>query len=82
MEGRYNYRKLLKFMSLSHDCHVIPPGLEELAACPNVYCKVSGVFCTDSNWNQTSVEGVVKPCLDIFGIERQEQLYWLDCVTL
>ena len=45
-------------------------GLEELAKCPNVYAKVSGMFATDPKWDQQSVEDVVKPVLEIFGIDR------------
>ena len=50
-----------------HDTHV---GLQELAKLPNVYCKVSGMFATDPKWDQRSVETVVKPCLEIFGMDR------------
>ena len=35
-----------------------------------MYVKVSGMFCTDPKWNQTSLESVVKPVLEIFGIDR------------
>ena len=45
-------------------------GLEELAKCPNVYAKVSGVLFIDPKFNQTTLEGVVKPVLEIFGIDR------------
>ena len=45
-------------------------GLEELAQFPNVYCKVSGMFATDPNWDQKSVETVAKPCLELFGMDR------------
>ena len=45
-------------------------GLLELSQFPNVYCKVSGMFATDPQWDQKSVETVVKPCLEIFGMDR------------
>ncbi len=45
-------------------------GLQELSKCSNVYAKVSGMFFTDSKWNQQSIEDVVKPVLEIFGIDR------------
>ena len=35
-----------------------------------MYVKVSGMFSTDPKWNQTSLESVVKPVLEIFGIDR------------
>ena len=44
--------------------------MEDLAKCPNVYCKVSGLFHTDPKWDQKSVESVVKPVLETFGIDR------------
>ncbi|XP_064404857.1 uncharacterized protein y4mH-like isoform X1 [Halichondria panicea] len=45
-------------------------GLQELSKCSNVYAKVSGMFFTDPKWNQQSIEDVVKPVLEIFGIDR------------
>ncbi len=45
-------------------------GLQELSKYPNVYAKVSGMFHTDPKWNQQSFEEVVKPVLEIFGIDR------------
>ena len=45
-------------------------GLQGLAKCPNVYCKVSGMFATDPQWDQDSVATVVQPCLDLFGMDR------------
>ena len=46
-------------------------GLEELAKYPNVYCKASGMFTADPSWDvQKFVETAVKPCLDIFGMNR------------
>ena len=46
-------------------------GLEELARYPNVYCKVSGFFAADPSWSiQKYVETAVKPCLEIFGMDR------------
>ena len=46
------------------------PGLTELASCSNVYLKVSGLFMTDSNWDQQSFARVVNLCTESFGIER------------
>lgn len=45
-------------------------GLTELSLYPNVYCKVSGMFFTNPSWDQDSVTSVVKPCLEIFGMDR------------
>lgn len=46
-------------------------GLKELAKYPNVYCKVSGMFTADPSWSvQKFIETAVKPCLEIFGVNR------------
>ena len=54
---------------VNHDSRYVV-GLQELSKCPNVYAKVSGMFFTDPKWNQQSIEDVVKPVLEIFGINR------------
>ena len=45
-------------------------GLDELAKCPNVYCKVSGALGADPHWDQESFTKSVKPCLEAFGMDR------------
>ena len=60
-----------KFVQLCHIHFIVhAAGLRELSECSNVYAKVSGMFFTDPKWNQQSIEDVVKPVLEIFGIDR------------
>ncbi len=66
--SKYTRRCLCGESSLSVSLYAA--GLQELAKYPNVYAKVSGMFATDPKWSQQSIEDVVKPVLEIFGIDR------------
>ena len=45
-------------------------GLEDLAALPNVVCKLSGLGMFDHNWSEASVRPILDGCLETFGPER------------
>ncbi|MEO1036564.1 MAG: amidohydrolase family protein [Pseudomonadota bacterium] len=45
-------------------------GLTDLAALPNVVCKLSGFGMFDHDWTVDSIRPLVETCLEVFGIER------------
>ncbi|TML10926.1 MAG: amidohydrolase, partial [Actinobacteria bacterium] len=45
-------------------------GLTQLAARPNIVCKVSGFALGDKQWTVESLAPVVNACIDIFGVDR------------
>ena len=45
-------------------------GLAGLAACPNVFIKISNPVAYDHDWTQASLASVILCCLDTFGAER------------
>jgi len=51
--------------------HVVP-GLLELSRYPNVYCKASGIgmFAVDPKWDRATLDSIVKPLIDMFGVDR------------
>ena len=58
-------------------------GLQELARYPNVYCKASGMFAMNTKWSQDSVDMLVKPLMEYFGIDRYIFFYsWKLLINL
>lgn len=45
-------------------------GLRELAACPNLRAKISGLGMVDHHWTVESIRPYVLETLDAFGVER------------
>lgn len=45
-------------------------GLRELAALPDVYCKLSGFGMFDHHWTVSSVRPLIESCVEIFGPDR------------
>ena len=45
-------------------------GMQALAACPNVYCKVSELGLRDAAWTVAGNRRVVREAIEIFGIDR------------
>lgn len=45
-------------------------GMMELAACPNVAAKISGLGMVDHRWTIDSIRPFVRGTLDAFGVER------------
>lgn len=45
-------------------------GLQQLAALPDVHCKLSGFGMFDHEWSVDSIRPLVESCLEIFGVER------------
>lgn len=44
--------------------------MREMAALPNVYCKLSGFGMFDPHWSSESIRDVVLPVIDAFGPQR------------
>lgn len=45
-------------------------AIRELAAAPNITCKVSGLAMTDTRFTRASLEPWVKTCYEVFGPDR------------
>jgi predicted TIM-barrel fold metal-dependent hydrolase len=45
-------------------------ALQQLAARPNIVCKVSGFALGDPDWTLESLRPMVHDCIDIFGVDR------------
>lgn len=45
-------------------------GMRQMAACPNIALKVTGIVMTDWNWSQDTLRPIVLEAIDIFGVER------------
>ncbi|MDR5800358.1 MULTISPECIES: amidohydrolase family protein [unclassified Caballeronia] len=45
-------------------------GMEKLAACPNVYLKVSELGLPNGTWDSASNRRVIREAVDLFGYER------------
>ena len=45
-------------------------GLSRLAACPNVFVKISNPVAYDHDWTEESLAAVIVYCLDTFGANR------------
>jgi len=45
-------------------------GLYELAALPNMHCKISGLSMFDHNWSVETLRPIVETVIEIFGPER------------
>ena len=45
-------------------------GLEQLAALPDVYCKISGLAMFNHRWSVDEIRTIVTTCIDVFGTRR------------
>ena len=45
-------------------------GMEALAACPNVWCKISGLTVRDEPWTLVANRPIILDAIRIFGIDR------------
>ena len=45
-------------------------GMAQLASCPNVVVKVSGMFAIDRSWTKTTVMNIAREVIQKFGIDR------------
>jgi predicted TIM-barrel fold metal-dependent hydrolase len=45
-------------------------GLEQLAALPDVYCKISGLAMFNHRWSVNDIRTIVTTCIDVFGTRR------------
>jgi predicted TIM-barrel fold metal-dependent hydrolase len=45
-------------------------GLEQLAALPDVYCKISGLAMFKHCWSIDEIRTIVTTCIDVFGASR------------
>jgi predicted TIM-barrel fold metal-dependent hydrolase len=45
-------------------------GMEALAACPNVHCKISGLTVLGEPWTLSSNKPIIRDAISIFGVER------------
>ena len=45
-------------------------GMEALAACPNVWCKISGLTVKNEAWTLRLNAPVIRDAISIFGVER------------
>jgi predicted TIM-barrel fold metal-dependent hydrolase len=45
-------------------------GMRELASCPNVAVKISGLGMTDHKWTMESIRPFVLETIEIFDVER------------
>ena len=45
-------------------------GMEALAACPNVYLKVSELGLPDGKWDSASNRRVIREAVEMFGFDR------------
>lgn len=45
-------------------------GLKQLAALPDVYCKISGLAMFNHRWSVDEIRTIVTTCIDIFGARR------------
>jgi len=45
-------------------------GLEQLAALPDVYCKISGLAMFNHRWSIDEIRTIVTTCIDVFGARR------------
>jgi len=45
-------------------------GLEQLAALPDVYCKISGLAMFNHRWSVNDIRTIVTTCIDVFGARR------------
>ena len=45
-------------------------GLKQLAALPDVYCKISGLAMFNHRWSVDEIRTIVTTCIDVFGTRR------------
>ena len=45
-------------------------GMEALAACPNVHCKISGLIEPGAPWTQSANKPIILETIRIFGVDR------------
>lgn len=45
-------------------------GMEALATCPNVYCKISGLTVLGEAWTLEANKPIIRDAIRIFGVER------------
>jgi predicted TIM-barrel fold metal-dependent hydrolase len=45
-------------------------GMEALAACPNVWCKISGLTVPGAPWTLAANRPIIRDAISIFGIDR------------
>ncbi len=45
-------------------------SIEQVAAAPNTWCKVSGLDMADPRWTLDRITAFVETCIEVFGVER------------
>jgi predicted TIM-barrel fold metal-dependent hydrolase len=45
-------------------------GMQALAACPNVWCKISGLVVRGEPWTLAANRPIIRQTIDIFGVDR------------
>ena len=45
-------------------------GMEALAACPNVWCKISGLVVKSEPWTLAANRPIIRDAISIFGVDR------------
>lgn len=75
-EGLCQCTVVARYLNIMCNVRSTPPclmwfaGMVQLASCPNVVAKVSGMFMVDRSWTEESVVQVACEVIQIFGIDR------------